>query len=712
MRLRRAGLELVAASFVVLFQELALIRWIGGEVRVLAYFPNVVLISAFLGLGAGALRAGKRSLLWLWPVSIAVITIATLAMARVAFTNRSPSEHLWLLYLDIPNAPVVHDVRPPIVIAFILSALSFVALGQFVGERLREFTAAGKTLWGYVADLTGSLLGVIAFAAASFTGAFPAVWFAVFLAVGAFLFLPRNAGVSPAGLQASSPASAAGRRRASRRDGGVPLYAAIAVVVVASIAYFERADHYSPYYALRTQRPANAGGVYVLANGSLHQYAAPLGRGRALTNAYDRSIAAGYPLPYGALRTPPRRVLILGAGTGNDVVTALQNGAQEIDAVEIDPVILRIGREMHPDRPYDSPRVHVFNTDARAFLRNSRKQYDLIVFGTLDSMTRLSALSNVRLDNFVYTVDCMRAARERLAPRGGVALYFMVGNRAIHQKLLAMLTEAFGAPPLVRPENHQVFNEIFIAGPAFEHLHSPEMDAGAARILEEVAQTDVPTDDWPFLYLDARRPPAFYLSMIAVFMILSAGTLLLASPELARDRFRGFDAEMFLFGAAFLLLETKLVTQMSLVWGTTWVTSAVVFGSILATILIGTIAMQLRPLPYGAAAGGLVVTLVLTFLVPSKWLLVEGLSQRLLLSLLFAGAPIFFASICFAIRFRARAESNAAFGWNLAGAVFGGLIESMSMATGIRAMTLVALAAYLASFLIARSREAATAGAR
>jgi len=690
MRLRRAGAELVAASFVVLFQELALIRWMSGEVRVLAYFPNVVLISAFLGLGAGALRAGKRTLLWLWPVSIAVITVVTLLMARVAFTNRSPSEHLWLLYLDIPNAPVVHDVRPPIIVAFILSALSFVALGQFVGERLREFTAAGKTLWGYVADLAGSLLGVMAFAAASFTGAFPAVWFGVFLAVGAFLFPKRRIA-----------------------------YIAIAIAIVASIAYFERADRYSPYYALRTQRPPNAGGVYVLANGSLHQYAAPLGRGRVLTNAYDRSVAAGYPLPYGALRTPPRRVLVLGAGTGNDVVTALQHGAQEIDAVEIDPAILKIGKEMHPDRPYDSPRVHVFNTDARAFLRNSRKQYDLIVFGTLDSMTRLSALSNVRLDNFVYTVDCMRAARERLAPRGGVALYFMVGNRAIHQKLMAMLTEAFGEPPLAQLANHQVFNEIFIAGPAFEHLRSPELDAAAARILEEAAQTDVPTDDWPFLYLDARRPPAFYLSMIAVFMVLSAGALLLAAPELARDRFRGFDAEMFLFGAAFLLLETKLVTQMSLVWGTTWVTSAVVFGSILATILIGTIAMQLRPLPYGVALGGLVATLVLTFLVPSQWLLVEGLTQRLLLSILFAGAPIFFASICFAIRFRTRAESNAAFGWNLAGAVFGGLIESLSMATGIRAMTLVALAAYLASFLIARSsqtrlssREAATGDAR
>ena len=45
---RRLALELVAASFVVLFQELTLIRWLPGQIRVLAYFPNLILLSAFL----------------------------------------------------------------------------------------------------------------------------------------------------------------------------------------------------------------------------------------------------------------------------------------------------------------------------------------------------------------------------------------------------------------------------------------------------------------------------------------------------------------------------------------------------------------------------------------------------------------------------------------------------------------------------------------
>jgi len=66
--------------------------------------------------------------------------------------------------------------------------------------------------------------------------------------------------------------------------------------------------------------------------------------------------AFSYNLPY---RLGPRaeRVLVLGAGMGNDVAAALRNGAGHIDAVEIDPAILALGRSLHPEKPYDDPRV-------------------------------------------------------------------------------------------------------------------------------------------------------------------------------------------------------------------------------------------------------------------------------------------------------------------------------------------------------------------
>ncbi len=574
------------------------------------------------------MRAGKRIRLWIWPASLVVVVAATLVMHRIAFAGRGVSEFLWLFYADIPNAAIVHDVRPPIVIAFILTAISFVTLGQIIGERLQDFSRAALPLGGYIADLGGSLIGVIAFAVASFYRTFPVTWFVVILIAGALLIALRDTRALIA-------------------------HAVFATAIVAAIGATEQSTVYSPYYALRARHNPSGKGINVLVNGSFHQYAAPIMKRDAGASEYDRVLQRTYPIPYQQLSSKPRNVLVLGAGTGNDVAVALDHGAERIDAVEIDPVIIEIGRSLHPDRPYQSPRVHVFNTDARAYLRNTIERYDLIIFGTLDSQTRLSALANVRLDNFVYTVDCMRMARERLAPGGGMALYFSVHNEAIHEKIFAMLTDAFGEPPLVLHGFKLLFTELFLAGPAWEYLRTPLQRVELSRALQATASVDIPTDDWPYLYLDSR----------------------------------------------------KISSQMSLLWGATWTTSAVVFASILLMILLGTILMQYRPMPSPVATAALTITLLLTYAIPTEWLLARTPAARLGLSIFFAGAPVFFASICFALLFRQRTEVNLAFGWNLAGAVVGGLIEILAVTIGLRALTLVAAAAYLSAFLLKRGGE-------
>jgi len=394
--LNSAALQLIAASFVVLFQELTLIRWMPSQVRVIAYFPNVVLIAAFLGLGIGCLRVGKASVMQWWPISILALVLASIGMSKFAFTQESVSEHLWLLYYDIPNAPVIKEVRLPIVLLFVMCCATFIPLGQFVAERLKLFRAAGASLWGYSFDLLGSLIGVLAFAAASFLRSFPIIWFTVLALAGLYLLA-----------------------RSRHFNVGV-IFLACSLGLVWE---FEKAKFYSPYYALSVIANNRGDGQYILTNGSLHQYASPIALNLPLTHEYDRDIRFGYHTPYRLLKQTPRRMLILGAGSGNDIQVALDEGVEQIDAVEIDPVIQEFGRTVHPCRPYLSPRVRAINTDAREFLNKSSDKYDLIVFGTLDSMTRLSALSGVRLDNFVYTVDCLKAARAHLTPTGGVVMY-------------------------------------------------------------------------------------------------------------------------------------------------------------------------------------------------------------------------------------------------------------------------------------------------
>jgi hypothetical protein len=123
-------------------------------------------------------------------------------------------------------------------------------------------------------------------------------------------------------------------------------------------------------------------------------------------------------------------------------------------------------------------------------------------------------------------------------------------------------------------------------------------------------------------------------------------------------------------------------------------------------ILFGTVLMELRRLPWTLAASGLVLTLFATYLVPTDALVGRTVAVRLLLSVLMVGGPIFFASVCFALRFRERPAADIAFGWNLLGAVVGGLLEFLSMSLGLKALTLIAILAYLSAFLI-RSRSLA-----
>jgi hypothetical protein len=674
--LRRPALELLAASFVVLFQELALIRWLPAEIRVAAYFPNLILIGAFLGLGVGALRARGKPLMWLWPISLLAVIVLSWAASGIAFTANNVSEHLWLLYHDLPTGtPVIEGIRGPLIAMFVLCSLTFVPLGQFVGTRLEIFRERSSALWGYAFDLGGSLLGVIAFAAVSWAGLKPILWFAPPLLLG-FLFIGSNIRIRV-------------------------LFATCAVAILTIVGFSTGPARFSPYYALQAVPVQGLPAVDIRANGSLHQVALDMvSEGRVPTQVPTDE---GYRYPYLKLDRPIRKALVLGAGTGNDLSILLALGAEEVHAVEIDPVIIELGREFHPVDPYADPRVIVHNTDGRSFLNDTDEEFDVITFGTLDSMTRLSALSNVRLDNFIYTREAIEAARDRLTPDGGLILFFMIGEEYIESHLTALMANAFGQLPVIHAGGYALFNTVFMGGPAFQDPGAPPPAADSWFLQDDLIASLAPSDDWPYLYLPERGVNFFYLSMMAILGFIGIVAILSVSPEMrtAIRAGRGMDVEMFLYGFAFLLIETRFVTAMNLLWGATWLTSAVVFGAILAVILVGTVLMETRPISWPIAGAGLVIALLVTYALPLNLLLSTSPSTRLLLSVLFVGAPILFASLCFAARFKIRPAADLAFGWNLLGAVLGGLTEFFSMAFGFKALILVALAAYLGAFILA-----------
>ena len=71
------------ASFLVLFLEIALIRWMPAYIRLLSYFSNFILLASFLGIGLGCLLAPARSRLFKWFPLVQAVVIAAVYFFRL-----------------------------------------------------------------------------------------------------------------------------------------------------------------------------------------------------------------------------------------------------------------------------------------------------------------------------------------------------------------------------------------------------------------------------------------------------------------------------------------------------------------------------------------------------------------------------------------------------------------------------------------------------
>ena len=650
-------INLVLASFIGLFLELSLIRWIPAHVFSIAFFSNVILIASFLGLGLGYLLSERKpEAYYIFPWFLGVFAMAILLLGNVQITLPADAQ-TWIwsyyqgnrLYIPIFKAPVTAILGT----VFCLVVLVFIPLGQKIGKLMAGFSP----LHGYTLNILGSLLGVICFWIFSFFNAPAFTWFLVagFLAV---LVLRKER---------------------------IFITALFFITLVAAIiGVSERNITWSPYYSIELSRSDDRSlAVYV--NQLFHQKAVN----------FDKDILARdkYEFPYKWFN--PGRVLIIGAGTGNDVWIALRAGARHVDAVEIDPVILNLGRKWHPQLPYSSNIVRVFTDDARSFMHRAFLPYDMIVYGTLDSHATLSVTSSIRLDNYVYTRQALEEARRLLSPEGVIVLLFSVPTDWMSARLIESVRSVFGAEETRYVfTDPYLFNLMVFAGPGLKKALSehPDLSRTLSAPSAKKGIIEIPDDDWPYLYLEKRGIPKLYLITLLMLIGISIAAIFGLSP-LKGGKINLF---FFLLGCAFLLLETKSVTTLSLLFGSTWLVNAVVFSAILFLALAANwLVMAKRIKKTSWLFGALALSLVVSYFFPVTSLLRLGFFYKAAAAGLVAGLPIFFAAIIFAIVFKSTKYVSAALGSNLLGAVMGGFLEYGSMALGLRALYIVALICYL-----------------
>ena len=657
--------RLVLLSFLMLFVELALIRWTGSNVIYLSYFSNFVLLGSFLGIGIGFLRSGSRFRMFRFaPLALALLVFLVLKFP--ATVDHSGSQLIYFGDFRRTGFPIWLTL--PFV--FVCSAAVMSLIAEEVGRAFAEF----EPLTAYRLDIFGSILGIAGFSLLSFLQLPPLAWGLV-VAGGFLLLLPRPIGLG----------------------------ACLALTLLLSSLAWESfvpnggaATSWSPYYKIQVRQVEFGHGVRqseVFVNGVPYQVISSVAERRRINPLYFA--------PYARYaRHKPGDVLIVGAGTGTDVAIALHAGARRVDAVEIDPRLYQLGRQLQPNHAYQDPRVHAHITDGRAFLQNTHRKFDLILFALPDSLTLVSGQSSLRLESYLFTLEAIRAARAHLRPDGAFAMYNWYRARWLVDRLANTLDDSFKRPPCVDTTG---------GGGHFAVLADGNVRCDVTWNPGRRATPSPARDDYPFLYLRTRGIPSLYLTTLALILAAALiGVRVFGGPF---RRMAGF-ADLFFMGAAFLLLETKNVVQFALLFGTTWFVNALVFGGILVAVLAAIeVARRLPPIRPGVLYSVLFTTLAVAWAIPPDRLLSLAWEVRLPAAIALAFAPVFCANVIFAARFRSVASSTVALGANLIGAMVGGVLEYVSLITGYRALLLVIAGLYACAFVADRRRRTSEASA-
>jgi SAM-dependent methyltransferase len=714
-KVRLQALNLFLVGFLVLFLELACIRWFAAYVVFLQFFTNVVLIASFLGMSCGCLAARQlRDWLGYFPLIALGTVVAAFAIYALFYLwtglaidvgGQASAQEIFFgtEYRHPDVAKLVVPIEAIAAVFFVLIALMFVGLGQVLG---RAFDFYPNRVLGYTLNIGGSLAGIVGFSGLSFIQAPPVAWF--FISCAGIAYLLHQVG-SLTKLKAL---------------GLVALVLGVGVPI--NWFYPMHEIRWSPYYMVNHNLDLH----HITVNSIGHQAMVPFASGGS-------SYSLIHLLQEYSGGAPFRDVLVIGAGSGNDLAHALQFGGEQIDAVEIDPVIQDIGRHYHPDHPYQDARVIPHLDDGRHFIRTTDHKYDLVIYALVDSLILHSGYANIRLESYLFTQQAFSDVKRVLKPDGIFVMYNYFRQGWIVERIAAMAESTFGCPPVILSLPYEQTLKasspagfmMVIAGcnprivNAFgEHktfwlnsvpprnlnvdgfaLRPETLPLDQQHNFERISPTTLihdggkvisTSDDWPFLYLRGKLIPGLTIRSMVILGVLGVGMVYLFLPK-GRIVIHG---RMFFLGAAFMLLETRAVVQMALLFGSTWLVNSAVFFTVLVLILLANLyVLKVQRVHLFWHYVGLLIFLTVGVLTPVDVFLSGGMLWRYAVPCILALGPVFFAGIIFTTSFRDATSPDLAFGSNIAGSVLGGLAESFSMLLGFQHLLLLAMLFYLLS---------------
>ncbi len=134
--------------------------------------------------------------------------------------------------------------------------------------------------------------------------------------------------------------------------------------------------------------------------------------------------------PFRTLVTPPKRILIIGAAGGHEILASLYFDADFIRAVELNPVTVSLLTTVFPDYSGNiatNPKVDLVNDEGRGYLARDDSKYDLIFFVAPDSYSAMNAATAgafVLSESYLYTSEMILESLDHLSENGIICMQF------------------------------------------------------------------------------------------------------------------------------------------------------------------------------------------------------------------------------------------------------------------------------------------------
>ena len=251
------------------------------------------------------------------------------------------------------------------------------------------------------------------------------------------------------------------------------------------------------------------------------------------------------------------------------------------------------------------------------------------------------------------------------------------------------------------PENVFVFRSTagthFVLGAV-----PPEMQTklGLALWQPDPASNNIPlaTDDWPYLYLRTRTIPGGYWQALLVIILVCLALIARSFPAALHPNWH-----FWLLGAAFLLVEFKAITELALLFGTTWfVNSLAISGVLVMALLANLFVLTRKQINLTWVYICLFAAIALGYFVPLSTFAALPEALKAILSTALLTSPLLFSGIIFSESLRRAGETAGPLASNFSGSAAGGLLEYSSSLWGIKSMYIIAAVVYLAAFLTSR----------